>query len=112
MRMRRYDLTFGIFGGQEIMHATHQFFLTERSVYLLVINGREGAEDADAEYWLKLIESFGGESAVIVVLNKIKEHPFDLNRRALQQKHPIREFIETDCEDGTGIEQLRKTIEQ
>ena len=51
------------FGGQEIMHATHQFFLTQRSLYLLVINGREGGEDADAEYWLKLIESFGGEIA-------------------------------------------------
>ena len=27
------------FGGQEIMHSTHQFFLTERSLYLLVLNG-------------------------------------------------------------------------
>jgi internalin A len=27
------------FGGQEIMHATHQFFLTERSIYLLVLKG-------------------------------------------------------------------------
>nr|WP_250564806.1 leucine-rich repeat domain-containing protein [Adonisia turfae] len=53
------------FGGQEIMHSTHQFFLTERSLYLLVLNGRQGHEDADAEYWLELIESFGGESPVI-----------------------------------------------
>ena len=101
------------FGGQEIMHATHQFFLTQRSLYLLVLNGREGGEDADADYWLKLIESFGGESPVIVVLNKVKEHPFDLNRRGLQQKYPaIREFIKTDCEDGTGIGGLRKAIER
>ncbi len=107
VRMNIWD-----FGGQEIMHATHQFFLTERSLYLLVLNGREGGEDMDAEYWLKLIESFGGGSPVIVVLNKIKEHPFDLNRRALQQKYPIREFIKTDCEDGTGIPELRKIIER
>lgn len=26
------------FGGQEIMHATHQFFLTKRSLYVLVLN--------------------------------------------------------------------------
>ena len=101
------------FGGQEIMHATHQFFLTERSLYLLVLNGREGGEDADADYWLRLIESFGGNSPVIVVLNKIKEHPFDLNRRALEQKYVgIREFVPTDCEDGTGIEKLRRAIER
>ena len=100
------------FGGQEIMHHTHQFFLTQRSLYLLVLNGREGQEDADAEYWLKLIESFGGESPVIIVLNKIEEHPFDVNRRALQQKYPmIRDFIKTDCESGTGLKQLQKAIE-
>ncbi|HEX8179047.1 MAG TPA: COR domain-containing protein [Pyrinomonadaceae bacterium] len=101
------------FGGQEIMHATHQFFLTQRSLYLLVLNGREGGEDADAEYWLKLIESFGGDSPVIVVLNKFKEHPFDVNRRALQQKYPvIREFIKTDCADCTGLAELRRAIER
>lgn len=100
------------FGGQEIMHATHQFFLTQRSLYLIVLNGREGGEDADAEYWLKLIESFGGDSPVIVVLNKIKEHPFDVNRRALELKYPIRDFIRTDCQDGTGIDELRNAIKR
>ena len=101
------------FGGQEIMHATHQFFLTQRSLYLLVLNGREGGEMADAEYWLKLIESLGAESPVLVVLNKIKEHPFDLNRRGLQQKYPaVRDFIRTDCEDRTGIDELRTAIER
>ncbi len=48
------------FGGQEIMHATHQFFLTERSLYVLVLTGREGNADSDAEYWLKLIDGFEG----------------------------------------------------
>jgi internalin A len=99
------------FGGQEIMHATHQFFLTARSLYLLVLSGRQGGEDAGADYWLQLIESFGGDSPVIVVLNKIKEHPFDLNRRGLQGKYPaIRDYIGTDCKDGTGIDDLRDAI--
>jgi internalin A len=100
------------FGGQEIMHATHQFFLTQRSLYLLVLSGREGGEDTDAEYWLKLIESFGGESPVIVVLNKINDYPFDVNRRALQQKYPcVRDFVKTDCAEGIGLEQLRGAVE-
>jgi internalin A len=47
------------------MHATHQFFLTTRSLYLLVLNGRQGREEADAEYWLNLIATFGGDSPVI-----------------------------------------------
>ena len=95
------------------MHSTHQFFLTERSLYLLVLNGRQGHEDADAEYWLELIQSFGGNSPVIIVLNKIKEQPFDVNRLALQQKFPnIRDFIQTDCETEVGLDTLRTVIER
>ncbi|MAG37481.1 MAG: serine/threonine protein kinase [Dehalococcoidia bacterium] len=101
------------FGGQEIMHATHQFFLTQRSLYLLVLSGRQGHEDADADYWLNLIQSFGEDSPVIVVLNKIKDLPFDVNRRALRQKFPaIRAFIETDCADRMGIDELQQVIER
>jgi internalin A len=100
------------FGGQEIMHATHQFFLTERSLYLLVLNGREGGEDIDAEYWLKHIESFGGESPVIIVQNKIAQHPFELNYRGLQARYPrIRGFVKTDCKDQIGLRQIRELIE-
>jgi internalin A len=77
------------FGGQEILHATHQFFLTQRAVYLVVLNGREGGIDADAEYWLRLIESFGGDSPVIVVLNKITLNPFTANRRFLEQNFQL-----------------------
>jgi internalin A len=50
------------FGGQEIQHATHQFFLTERSLYLVVLNGRAGDEENDAEYWLKFVKTFGASS--------------------------------------------------
>jgi internalin A len=111
------------FGGQEILHATHQFFLTERTVYLLVLSGREGTATQDAEYWLQLIKSFGGGSPVIVALNKSQQHPFDVNRGLLLEKYPrISDFVRTDCQktaDGSvapighgamGIEQLRQLI--
>ena len=86
------------FGGQEIMHATHQFFLTQRSLYLVVLNGRQGREDADAEYWLNLIASFSGESPVIVVLNQDQGAPHRRQPAALRQKFPmVRNVIATDC---------------
>jgi internalin A len=111
------------FGGQEILHATHQFFLTERTVYLLVLSGREGTATQDAEYWLQLIRSFGGDSKVIVALNKSHQHPFDVNRGLLLEKYPqIAAFVRTDCQraaDGSvapddkeamGLEELRLLI--
>ncbi len=111
------------FGGQEIMHATHQLFLTDRSLYLVVLDGRAGQQEAEADYWLRLIASFAPESPVLVVLNKIKKDYFAVNRAALQQKFPqVVGFVETDCDPdpsakksqthGFGIEALRDAITQ
>jgi len=99
------------FGGQEIYHATHQFFLTKRSLYLLVCNCRTSEDENRIEYWLKLIESFGGESPVIIVGNKCDEQPLDINRRALREKyHNIQAILETSCETSQGIDDLRTAI--
>ncbi|MCY7391975.1 MAG: GTP-binding protein, partial [Leptolyngbyaceae cyanobacterium CAN_BIN12] len=101
------------FGGQEIYHATHQFFLTKRSLYLLVCNCRTSEDENRLEYWLKLIESFGGQSPVIIVGNKCDEQPLDINRKALRDKYPnIKAIIETSCARHTdnGIAELRAAI--
>ena len=90
------------FGGQEIMHATHQFFLSRRSLYILVLDGRR---DEKTEYWLNHIKSFGGASPVMVVLNKIDQNPgFDVNRLFLKNKYPnIKGFFPISCASGKGI---------
>lgn len=100
------------FGGQEILHATHQFFFSERCLYILVLTGREDQQQADAEYWLQLIGSFGGDSKVIVVLNKTSLHPFDLNRQALLEKYKNRiiEFYKIDCASEFGLPELKNAI--
>ncbi|MEG4377187.1 MULTISPECIES: leucine-rich repeat domain-containing protein [unclassified Microcoleus] len=99
------------FGGQEIYHATHQFFLTKRSLYLLVCNCRTSEDENRLEYWLKLIESFGDASPVIIIGNKCDEQPLDINRKALRDKYPnIKAIIETSCQSGTGIDELRNAI--
>ncbi|MEH2408296.1 COR domain-containing protein, partial [Nostoc sp.] len=101
------------FGGQEIYHATHQFFLTKRSLYLLVCNCRTSEEENRIEYWLKLIESFGGKSPVIIVGNKKDEQPLDINLKALREKYPnIQAIIETSCQNNIGIDELRTAILQ
>jgi internalin A len=90
------------FGGQEIMHATHQFFLSKRSLYVLVLDGRK---EEKTEYWLKHIESFGGDSPILVVINKIDENPsFDVNRSFLEDKYKgIKSFHRVSCKENKGI---------
>jgi len=105
------NVHFWDFGGQEIMHATHQFFLSKRSLYILVLDGRK---EEKAEYWLKHIESFGGDSPILVVLNKMDEHPgFDVNRRFLRDKYKgIRGFYPASCAKGTGIDEFSKALSE
>ncbi|HKR06244.1 MAG TPA: leucine-rich repeat domain-containing protein, partial [Bacteroidia bacterium] len=101
-------LNFWDFGGQEVMHSTHQFFLSSRSIYILVLDGRM---DEDPEYWLKHIESFGGNSPVLIALNKADTNPgYDLNRQFLKTKFPfIAGFYKTICTRRglEGIEELK-----
>ncbi len=99
------------FGGQEIMHATHQFFLTKRSLYLLVLDARLTQEENRVEYWLKIIQSFGGESPVLIVGNKTDQHPLDIDRTGLGKKYPnIVGILETSAATGAGIEALKAEI--
>ncbi len=99
------------FGGQEIMHATHQFFLTDRSLYVLVLDVRKGERESRVEYWLSLIESFAGESPIIIVLNKCDQHFLELNRRGLLKKHPnIAGFVRTSAATGKGLAEFKQTI--
>jgi len=99
------------FGGQEIMHATHQFFLTKRSLYILVLDSRLTQEENRVEYWLKMIQSFGGDSPVLVVGNKTDQHPLDIDRSGLQKKYSnITKIIESSAATGLGIDLLYSTI--
>ena len=99
------------FGGQEIMHGTHRFFMTERALYLVFVSGREGTEDRDADYWLSLVRSFAGNAPVIVLLNKWDDFRFELNRELLREKYgKDLVFLETDSKTGTGVRELREKI--
>jgi internalin A len=99
------------FGGQEIMHATHRLFLTKRSLYLLVIDARAGEQDRNIDYWLRLIDSVSRGSPIIVVINRIKDHYFEVNQRGIMNKYgSVRAFVETDCKDGVGIADLQRLV--
>jgi internalin A len=110
---REVRLNIWDFGGQEIMHATHQFFLTKRSLYIILINAREGEDSGKLEYWLKTAQKFGDNAPMLVVVNKIDLSALSLNRHILRTKYPmIKGFLETSCKEGEGIDQLNKAIQK
>lgn len=99
------------FGGQEIMHATHQFFLTKRTLYVLVLDARLNEAENRLDYWLQIIQSFGGNSPVIIVGNKIDQQALDLDRRGVMARHPnVQAIVETSCATGDGLDALQDAI--
>ncbi|HWB07453.1 MAG TPA: COR domain-containing protein, partial [Verrucomicrobiales bacterium] len=121
------------FAGQTVAHGLHAFFMSHRSVYLLVLSGREQTAQEDAEYWLKLMEAYAGEETryrsadgklyanyvhremppVIVTLNKWEssETRPQVDRRALEEKFPfIAGWVETDCRTGHGFDNGKQRL--
>jgi len=101
------------FGGQDIMHATHEFFMTHRSVYLLVLDSRQNERQTRIDYWLRLIGSYGANSPVIVVCNKSDQQVMQLNWTALQREYPqVKAFSKEVCCYHSEEKNLRKGLDE
>lgn len=70
---RIFRLNVWDFGGQEIYHATHQFFLTQRSLYVLLDDTRKDHKtllDEGFKYWLEAVDLLSSHSPVLIFQNE------------------------------------------
>jgi internalin A len=103
------------FGGQVVLHSMHEFFLTARSLYLLVLGERDDMLERDATYWLQLIRSYAGDAPVVVALNKSGGRMRQFDRETLERNYgPILAWVPTECSDpdavAGGITALRQRL--
>jgi len=106
MQLRAWD-----FGGQEIYHATHQFFLTDRALFVLVWNARHGYQQGKLYYWLDAIQARAPQSPVILVAAHTDERDADLPLSDLKAKYPqIVGHYAISNPSGAGIEDLRAAL--
>ncbi|MBR0281352.1 MAG: GTP-binding protein [Oscillibacter sp.] len=111
-----YRLNVWDFGGQEIYHATHQFFLTHRTLYLLMWDALTEDEYGRRDYWMRTIRSFAGDSPVIIAVNKCDKNlgRYPQAEYAFLDKYP--QILNRDrvfyisCRDNVGIDELRDYI--
>ena len=104
------------FGGQEIMNSTHQFFLTKRSIYVLVLDARKDKHVAtQVRQWVKKISATGGNSSIVIVANQIDVNPgfgFE-NEYELQKEFPqIKYFVRASCKTRESIDQIKQILEE
>lgn len=108
---RTFRVSIWDFGGQEIYHSTHQFFLTRRSVYLLVADSRK--EDTDFQYWLNIVELLSDRSPLVIVKNEKQDRRRDIDDSGLRGRFKsLREVIAVNFEGNRGLEDLSSRIKQ
>ncbi len=103
------------FGGQEIYHATHQFFLTRRSLYILVDDTKDDdktVNDASFKYWLQTVELFGDNSPLIIFQNEKGGRSKDLDIKSMQARFGfIKERHSDDLlEPKDGLDKFEKAV--
>jgi internalin A len=98
------------FGGQEIYHATHQFFLTKRSLYLLVADTRQ--ENTDFNYWLEVIELLSDASPSLIIKNEKQDRPCQVNENQLRRRFKnLKDSFETNLSDNRGLSEILTAIQ-
>ena len=112
------------FGGQEIYHNTHRFFLTNRALYILVwdmdsqIDAEEFPEKEENfifDYWLENVSGLSEESPILVVQNKMEEtvtKGFDLTSLTNKKGWNVKETLSVSAAKGWNIDELRKSISE
>ncbi len=97
------------FGGQEIYHATHRFFLTKRSLYCLVLDNRE--EDDNLYYWLNIVELLSDNSPLLIIKNEKQNRTRDINERILKgQFDNIKETLSTNLATNKNLDKIFTSI--
>jgi GTPase SAR1 family protein len=100
------------FGGQEVYRITHQFFFSNKSLYLLVWRPREGREENAIESWLKRISLRARDAQVIIVATHCEERHAELDYPELKARFDniLVNCHEVDSRTGLGIAELEHTI--
>lgn len=117
MQLRLWD-----FGGQEDYRITHQLFISQRALYVVVWYPREGWTQGNAETWLRGIMlrtgrpgGDGGEGAggrVLIVATHSEDSRSSVDFPRLDQEFPgmLVGHFEVDNRTGAGLPKLRAAI--
>ncbi len=109
-----FTLNIWDFGGQEVYHATHQFFLTNRSLYLLVWDSRKDARQAGFNYWLNIIRILGGKSPILIIKNVFDRRNIPIAKNQWKESFTdIQDFFTINCslpKSESGIVNLWESI--
>ena len=114
---KKITLNIWDFEGQEINHQAHQFFLTERSLYIVAFKGREQFRMDRVEYWLDTIRARAPDVEVVLVATECEEKAPHVPLDKLKARYPdlLKAepfFFAIGCANGRNIGDLQEHLKR
>ncbi|MCG8327535.1 MAG: hypothetical protein MI974_07615 [Chitinophagales bacterium] len=98
------------FAGHTVTHAVHQFFLSERCLYIMVYDGRTEKRN-NLVYWLNHMKNYGGNSSAIILINRRDQHKVELPINVLKEQYPIIDLYDFSIKkDREALETFRSDV--
>jgi len=98
------------FAGHTVTHAVHQFFLSERCLYIIVYDGRTEGRNR-LEYWLDHMKNYGENSKAIILVNKRDAHAVEVPINRLKEQYPILDVCTFSIrDDKDALEKFRQEV--
>ncbi|WAR27954.1 PATS1-like protein [Mya arenaria] len=108
------SLTYSVwdFAGQTVYYNTHQFFLSNRAVYLLLWNVRLGYEHAGLDFWLSSISVQAPKAPIFVIGSHVDQvSKFEIPMNEMRERYKqIAGFHFVSSYTGKGIMELQQKL--
>jgi len=112
---RPFRLNVWDFGGQQIYHATHQFFLTKNSLYLLVDDTRKDDKtihDEGFKFWLEVVETLSEGSPLLIFQNEKGDRSKTIDQAGIQGRFTnVKAVHGGNLEKPGSVKPLQQAIE-
>ena len=102
------------FGGQEIYRVTHQFYLSQDAVFLIVWRPREGFEQSGIAFWLDRVRRLVGNRGTVILVSTYAEEGrqthIDLEELQYRYYPLIKGWVHVDNKSGRGVRELHEQV--
>ena len=99
------------FGGQDILYSMHRMFLTDRTIYVVMVDARNETKGSQAREWLDTVKSFAGDAPVLLVVNKTDQNPgVTVDETTLMGEYPNLKQIIYMSALNAGKQEFEKTF--
>lgn len=112
---RTFRLNVWDFGGQQIYHATHQFFLTTSSLYVLVDDTKKdhkSVHDEGFKFWLEVVETLSDKSPLLIFQNEKGGRSKAIDEAGIKGRFPnFKEKYRGDLDQPHSADTIRQAIQ-